>query len=82
MRPGRGRRLNRAFEVYDANQRRACGPEHAGESIVRLVEAKRRSPARITVGSRFQAGVAPLLARLVPTRALRWGLMRYYRLQA
>ena len=74
--------LKRAFEVYDANQRRARGPEHAGESIVRLVEAKRRSPARVTVGSRFQAGVAPLLARLVPTRALRWGLMRYYRLQA
>ena len=72
--------LERAFEVYDANQRRACGPERAGESIVRLVEATRRSPARVTVGSRFQAGVAPLLARFVPTRALRWGLMRYYRL--
>ena len=49
---------------------------------MRLVEAKRRSPARVTVGSRFQAGIAPLLARLVPTRALRWGLKRYYRLQA
>ena len=74
--------LARAFEVYDANQRRACGPERVGESIVRLVEASHRSPPRITVGSRFQAGIAPLLARLVPTRVLRWGLMRYYRLRA
>lgn len=74
--------LERAFEVFDANQRKACGPERVGESIVRLVEASRRSPARVAVGSRFQAGVAPLLARLVPTRALRWGLMRYYRLRA
>ena len=72
--------LARAFEVFDANQRKACGPERVGESIVRLVEAKRRSPSRVAVGSRFQAGVAPLLARFVPTRALRWGLMRYYRL--
>lgn len=74
--------LERAFEIYDANQRKACGPERAGGSIVRVVEAKRRSPARITVGSRFQAGLAPLLARLVPTRALRFGLMRYYRLRS
>ena len=73
--------LERAFRVYDDHQRRACGPEHAGESIVRLVESERRLPARITVGSRFQAEVAPLLARLVPTRVLRWGLRRYYRLQ-
>ena len=72
--------LERAFGVFDANQRRACGPERAGESIVRLVETKRRLPARVAVGSPFQAGVAPLLARLVPGRALRWGLMRYYRL--
>jgi hypothetical protein len=35
----------------------------------------------VTVGSCFQAGVAPLLARLVPTRMLRWGLRRYYRLE-
>ena len=74
--------LERAFEVYDAHQRRACGPERAGESIVRLVEAKRRNPARVTAGSRFQAGVAPILTRLVPTRLLRWGLERYYRLQS
>ena len=72
--------LERAFEVYDVHQRRACGPERAGESIVRLVESGRRIPPRVTVGSRFQAAVAPLLARLVPTRALRWGLGRYYRL--
>jgi len=70
----------RVFEVYDANQRRACGPERVGESIVRLVESERPLPARVAVGSRFQAGVAPLLARLVPTRMLRWGLRRYYRL--
>ena len=69
-----------AFAVYDANQRRACGPERVGESIVRLVESERPLPPRVTVGSRFQAGVAPLLARLVPTRMLRWGLRRYYRL--
>ena len=71
----------RAFAVYDANQRRARGPERAGESIVRLVEARRRIPVQLTVGSRFQAGIAPLLARFVPTRALRWGLRRYYRLR-
>ena len=73
--------LERAFDVYDANQRRACGPERVGAALVRLVEANRRSPARVTVGSRFQAQLAPLLARVVPTRALRWGLMRYYRLK-
>ena len=73
--------LERAFEVYDANQRRARGPERAGRSIVRLVESKRRLPPRLAVGSHFQAGVAPLLARLVPERALRWGLGRYYRLE-
>ena len=71
----------RAFAVYDANQRRACGPERVGESIVRLVESERPLPPRVTAGSRFQAGVAPLLARLVPTRMLRWGLRRYYRLE-
>ena len=71
----------RAFAVYDANQRRACGPERVGESIVRLVESERPLPPRVTVGSRFQAGLAPLLARLVPTRMLRWGLRRYYRLE-
>lgn len=72
--------LERAFAVYDANQRHARGPEGAGDAIVRLVESERPVPSRITVGSRFQAGMAPLLARLVPTRALRWGLRRYYRL--
>ncbi len=74
--------LERAFGVFDANHRRACGPERVGELIVRLVEANHRGPARVAVGSRFQAVIAPLLARLVPTRALRWGLMRYYRLEA
>ncbi len=74
--------MERAYGVYDANQRRAVGPEGAGGTIVRLVESERPLPSRITVGSRFQAGVAPLLARLVPTRALRWGLGRYYRLGA
>ena len=74
--------LKRAFEVYDANQRRARGPEHAGESIVRLVEAKRRSPARGHGREPLPGrGCAPARAPRAH-RALRWGLMRYYRLQA
>ena len=72
--------LRRAFEVYDGNMRRAPQPACAGREIVRLVESERRLPPQVTVGSGFQAGVAPLLARLVPARWLRWGLRRYYRL--
>ena len=62
----------RAFEVYDANQRRACGPERAGESIVRLVESERGVPPRVTVGSRFpgQSGAASRAARSDPRASL------------
>ena len=73
--------LRRTFEVYDGNMRRAPEPACAGREIVRLVEAARRPPPQVMVGSGFQTRVAPLLVRLVPSRWLRWGLRRYYRLE-
>lgn len=67
------------WKIVDANLQAAPPPERVARTIVRLIEQK-NPPPRITVGGAFQAGVGPLIFRLLPQRVRVWGLRRYYRL--
>ena len=71
--------LLQVWEQVDANLQAAPPPELVARRIVRLIGQK-NPPPRITVGGAFQAGVAPLIFRLLPQRVRLWGLRRYYRL--
>lgn len=71
--------LAQVWKQVDANLQAAPPPELVARRIVRLI-GQENPPPRITVGGAFQAGVAPLIFRLLPQRVRLWGLRRYYRL--
>lgn len=73
------RAIAAVWAQVDANLQAAPPPELVARRIVRLIGQK-NPPPRITVGGAFQAGVAPLIFRLLPQRVRLWGLRRYYRL--
>lgn len=71
--------LAQVWAQIDANLQAAPPPELVARRIVRLIGQK-NPPPRVTVGGAFQAGVAPLIFRLLPQRVRLWGLKKYYRL--
>ena len=54
-------------------------PDLVARCVSRLI-GQANPPLRVTVGDSFQAGVAPLIFRVLPQRVRLWGLKKYYRL--
>lgn len=69
--------LEQAWEVVEQNIKRAPKPELVARAVQQLID-QANPPARVTVGSTFQAIVAPLIFRLLPQRVRIWGLRKYY----
>jgi NAD(P)-dependent dehydrogenase (short-subunit alcohol dehydrogenase family) len=66
-----------AWKIVDHNMKTAPKPELVAREILRLIEMN-NPPPQITSGAFFQAGIAPLLFRLLPQRTRVWGLKKYY----
>ncbi len=67
------------WEIVDRNMRNAPPPELVARRVSTLVRES-NPPPRVTVGSSFQALIAPLIFRFLPQRVGIWGLRKYYRL--
>lgn len=72
-------RMERVWRVAESNIKAAPGPELVARRILKLIDAT-NPPPRVTVGSFFEALIAPLIFRLLPQRTRIWGLKKYYRL--
>ncbi|MEP6603020.1 MAG: SDR family NAD(P)-dependent oxidoreductase [Spartobacteria bacterium] len=70
-------KVARAWAKVDRNMKDAPKPELVAHRILKLIE-QTNPPPRITVGSTFQAIVAPLIFRFLPQRVRVWGLRNYY----
>ena len=66
-----------AWEIVDRNMRNAPPPALVARRVSKLV-LESNPPPRVTVGSFFQAIVAPLIFRFLPQRVGIWGLRKYY----
>jgi NAD(P)-dependent dehydrogenase (short-subunit alcohol dehydrogenase family) len=71
--------VEHAWRIVDRNMQEAPGPDLVARHIAKLIDAK-NPPARATVGGTFQAGIAPIIFRLLPHRVCLWSLKKYYRL--
>ena len=67
------------WEIIERNLKNAPGPNLVAQRVVKLIEQASPAP-RVTVGSAFQARMAPLIFRFLPQRLRIWGLRKYYRL--
>jgi short-subunit dehydrogenase len=74
--PPAGSPAARAWRILEANLQAAPPPERAAADLRRALLGRRRGIVRS--GSFFQARLAPLFARLVPTAVLRSILARYF----
>lgn len=70
-------RVRRTWDAADRNMKAAPSPELIARHVLKLIEAA-KPPPRITIGDRFQAGIAPLIFRFLPQRVRLWGLRKYY----
>ena len=70
-------KLRQAWSVADRNMKAAPSPELVAQRIAKLIDDP-KPPPRVTVGSTFQARIAPLAARLLPQRFGLWALRKYY----
>jgi NAD(P)-dependent dehydrogenase (short-subunit alcohol dehydrogenase family) len=71
--------VDRTWHTVDQNMKAAPKPELVAREILRLMKMN-NPPPQVTAGAFFQAGIAPLLFRLLPQRTRVWGLKKYYRL--
>ena len=69
--------MERVWHVAHRNIKAAPGPELVARAIEKLIDAK-NPPPRVTVGSFFEAVIAPLIFRFLPQRLRVWGLKFYY----
>ena len=69
--------MERVWRVAHRNIKAAPGPELVARAIAKLIDA-RNPPPRITVGSFFEAAIAPLIFRFLPQRTRIWGLKLFY----
>ena len=69
--------MERVWRVANKNITAAPGPELVARSIAKVIDAT-NPPPRVTVGSAFEAIVAPLIFRFLPQRIRVWGLKFYY----
>jgi NAD(P)-dependent dehydrogenase (short-subunit alcohol dehydrogenase family) len=72
-------KIAQAWEIIERNLKNAPQPNLVARRVVKLIEQPSPAP-RLTVGSAFQARVAPLIFRFLPQRLRIWGLRKYYRL--
>jgi NAD(P)-dependent dehydrogenase (short-subunit alcohol dehydrogenase family) len=70
-------KVGTTWDAVERNMKAAPGPDLVARRVCRLID-QANPPPRLTVGDTFQAGVAPLILRLLPPRALIWGLKYYY----
>ena len=70
--------LARASRVHDRNMASAPPPSLVAAAVLKSIQSEGAGPACVSVGSFFQATLAPLLARLGPTRWVRHFLKKYY----
>jgi len=72
-------KIAQAWEIVKRNLENAPEPSLVGRRVVKLIDQTNPAP-RLTVGSAFQARVAPLIFRFLPQHLRIWGLTKYYRL--
>ena len=72
-------KIANTWEIVDRNLENAPKPELVARRVAQLIDQANPAP-RLTVGSAFQARVAPLIFRFLPQRLRIWGLRKYYRL--
>jgi NAD(P)-dependent dehydrogenase (short-subunit alcohol dehydrogenase family) len=70
-------KLRHVWGVADRNMKAAPSPELVAQRIAKLIDDP-NPPPRVTVGSSFQARLAPLAFRLLPQRLRLWALRKYY----
>jgi short-subunit dehydrogenase len=70
-------RIATAWKTIDHNMAAAPPPHLVARAILRVITSSNPPPV-VTVGSFFQARVAPILVRLAPRRLSEWVLRRYY----
>lgn len=70
-------KIARTWEVVERNMKNAPGPDLVAQQVLKLFNAV-KPPPRLTVGSAFEAKIAPLIFRFLPQRVRVWGLKRYY----
>jgi NAD(P)-dependent dehydrogenase (short-subunit alcohol dehydrogenase family) len=71
--------IAQVWEIVERNLKNAPEPNLVARRVIKLVEQASPAP-RLTVGSAFQARLAPLIFRFLPQRLRIWGLRKYYRL--
>lgn len=69
--------LTKTWAEVERNLKAAPKPELVARRILQILK-QRNPPPRVTVGDRFQAGVAPLIFRFLPQCMRVWGLKKYY----
>jgi len=75
--PRRASAIAQAWKVADRNLKAAPKPQLVARTILRLIDQP-DPPPRVTVGSVFQARIAPLIFRFLPQRLRIWGLRNHY----
>jgi len=69
--------MERVWHVAHRNIKAAPGPDLVARAIAKVIDADNPSP-RVTVGSAFEAIMAPLIFRFLPQRVRIWGLKFFY----
>lgn len=70
-------RVSRTWNTVDRNMKEAPKPDLVARRILELI-VDENPPPRVTVGSAFQAKVAPVIDTFLPQRVRLWGLKKYY----
>ncbi len=70
-------RVTKTWQIVEKNMQGAPQPELVARRILKLLGERNPSP-RLTVGSFFQARIAPAIDALLPQRIRLWGLRNYY----
>lgn len=70
-------RVAKTWRAVEHNMQNAPPPDMVARRVLRLI-ADENPPPRVTVGDAFQAGIAPLIFRLLPQRMRLWSLKKYY----
>ncbi len=69
--------LTKAWQAVDRNMKHAPNADLVARQVVKLI-GQISPPSRLTVGSTFQAKIAPLIFRFLPQHVRIWGLKKYY----
>lgn len=76
---GYAAKIAKTWQTVERNMKNAPGPDLVAQRVLELIDMV-QPPPRITVGSAFEAKIAPLIFKFLPQRVRIWGLKRYYRI--